>query len=175
MTYIIKRAARGPPPADVVEHRLVLFASSGDPLAFPTPESLWTTRDVDREDWGVFVDQIGDVLNDTPAADPANPFSSRDGESDTARRQRVNAIVEEWNAGFFRHRGFRIIPVFGDDKRKDAAKQAGEKTETKGILGFKAGGSFVGVSLANGFGLRLPGGILLGVSTGKSSKEEEQK
>lgn len=162
MTYIVKHPARGPPPADIVEYDLPLF-STGTPLRFPTPEHVWTSRDVDHEDWSAFSEQLG--LRDTADEDPdlARPA----GESDAARRRRINYVVDEWNAEFFRPRGLRVHPVFDEGMPAES--------DAKGF-GFKAGNSFVGVSLpphSNGYGLRLPGGILIGVASTKDKEEQK--
>ncbi|KAK0702135.1 hypothetical protein B0H67DRAFT_687943 [Lasiosphaeris hirsuta] len=152
MTYIVKRPARGPAPADIVEHTLPLF-SPGASLHFPTPETLWISRDVEHEDWSVFLEQLG--LRETTD------------ESDAARQSRVDHVVGEWNARFFKPRGLRIKPAF------DEGPGESDRGATEG-LGFKVGNSFVGISLpphSNGFGLRLPGGILLGVAVGKNKEE----
>ncbi len=159
MTYIAKRPAPGSPPPEVAEYNLPLF-SGGVSLRFPTPEHLWMSRDVDHEDWSVFSEQLG---LKSAAADSATPT----GESDAARQRRINYVVDEWNAEFFKPRGLVVTPVFHEGKP--------ERKDTKGF-GFKAGNAFVGLSLpphSDGFGLRLPGGILLGVANTKEKESEK--
>ncbi|KAK5652156.1 hypothetical protein OQA88_10798 [Cercophora sp. LCS_1] len=163
MSYIARRPAKGLPPSDVIEHDLALH-SVVSALEFPAPEAPWLSRDVTREDWRVFTEQLGlrsgagsALASDTPA------------ESDAARHRRINYVVEEWNVEFFKPRGLKVTPVF-EDTTKD------KKEDSKGngfVFGFKAGNTIIGISSglqANGYGLRLPGNVLVGVA-----KLEEKK
>ncbi|KAK1757173.1 hypothetical protein QBC47DRAFT_444083 [Echria macrotheca] len=169
MEYIIKRPASRPPPADVVEYRLPIY-SPEQALAFPFPESLWTRRDVDQEDWSVFTRQLG--LSAAPANNGSRSiYAGGGGRSDAAARQRrrIHHVVKEWNDEFFRLRGIKIIPVFDetDEERKDARAAAGER-QSRG-LGFRLGRLHIGLWAgrnANGYGIRFPGDVLLGVSQG---------
>ena len=161
LTYIAKRPASKASPADIVEYTLPLHSPPAT-LPFPTPETLWEARDVSREDWGIFQEQLG--LHE-PATD------AKKAENVAARQRRVKYAVEEWNAEFFAPRGLRVRPVFSKDEEKGSVSGS-----PKGF-GFKAGNAFIGVSVskAGGYGLKLPGGILLGVTTGKDKEEGGSK
>ena len=161
MTYIAKRPASGDPPADIVEHTLPLHSASAT-LPFPTLETLWEARDVSREDWRVFQEQLG-------PHEPAN--GAEKAENVAAHYRRINYVVEEWNTEFFAPRGLRVSPVFSKDEKK------GSRSGSPKGFGFKAGNAFIGVSVskAGGYGLKLPGGILLGVATGKDKEEGGSK
>ncbi|KAK0657982.1 hypothetical protein B0T16DRAFT_453393 [Cercophora newfieldiana] len=160
MEYISKRpAAPATPPASTIEYTVALSSPTA-PIPFPTPSAPWETRDVSPEDWHVFSEQLRPQA--TGSAKPAADASG----SDAAFRRRANYVAEEWNAEFFKPRGLRVKVVFGDEEKAEVS--------TKGF-GFKVGNTFVGLSTAGqgGVGLKLPGGVLLGVAT--ADKAEGKK
>ncbi|KAH8881830.1 hypothetical protein GQ53DRAFT_466887 [Thozetella sp. PMI_491] len=149
MAYITCRPPPAKSPTDTIVFNLPVTATTTT-VRFPEPELVWMHRDVDKRDWNTFIKQLG--LQSGPA------------ESDGARRRRIDYVVREWNDEFFKPRGLRVQPSFGDGT---------EVNPNKGF-GFKAGNSFVGFAPhSSGFGLRLPGGMLLGVATGKSDDHKD--
>ncbi|KAK4444146.1 hypothetical protein QBC34DRAFT_188082 [Podospora aff. communis PSN243] len=158
MEYISKRRAPATAPTNTIEHTVALSSPTAR-IPFPTPEALWESRDVTREDWRVFSEQLHP--QGTQTADQA----AADGESDAAFQRRVKYVVEEWNAEFFKPRCLRVKIDFGEKKAEGGPKG----------LGFKVGNAFVGISTSNsgGVGLKLPGGVLLGVATGNKTEEKK--
>jgi hypothetical protein len=161
MEYISKRPAPATAPANTIEHTAALSSPTA-PLPFPSPEALWETRDVTREDWRIFSEQLH-----PRSTQPPDKTTTADSESDAAFRRRVNYIVEEWNAEFFKPRGLRVKIDFEEKKARGGPNG----------LGFKLGNTFVGISTSNsgGVGLKLPGGVLLGVASGNKTAGEEKK
>jgi len=163
MEYISKRPAPGALPTNTIEHSLPLSSPTSS-LSFPKPEASWAGRDVSPEDWRAFTEQLRPQGPNNKNADVA--------ENEGAYRRRSNYVVEEWNAEFFKPRGLRVNPVF-EEKATEKVAESGPKG-----LRFKVGNTFVGLATSpgtGGFGLKLPGGVLLGVATEKNKAAAEQK
>lgn len=189
----------------VVMHRVQLGANesstpAASALRFPRPENIWLSRDVDRADWAAFTKHL--LPRQRPGANMTAPATttvttkatSSDEEDDadstaneSARRQRLNDIVSQWNKDFFESRGLNIIAQFGDDVIGATASPDGETTSgadagsTKQVTsrgyGLKLGNSLFGVSLpphSHGYGLRL-GGVLLGVRVDDESDGDQKE
>lgn len=188
-----------------VVHRVQLgtdasTAPAASALRFPRPENVWLSRDVDRADWKAFATHLFPRRRRSPS--PTNvgtttttPSTSSDEDEDaavdeSARRQRLNDVVSEWNKGFFEPRGLGIIAQFGDEvvgqavPEGDATDATVVKASTRANnskqpsrgFGLKLGNSLLGVALpphSHGYGLRL-GGVLLGVRVDDDEEDDEK-
>ncbi|MCJ1425010.1 hypothetical protein MMC29_002898 [Sticta canariensis] len=103
-------------PSFVLEHHVV-FPPDATPetLGFPQPEERYRARDVQTMDWYTFVNYLLPAHN--PASREKRGSSPERKDShiavDTSERYaRIEAVVAEWNEGFFGLRGIRIYPAF---------------------------------------------------------------
>ena len=85
-------------------------------LTFPHPIEAYVARDVNSLDWSTFVNFLfpthGD-LRDEKFGDEKGPQRHSFAEKDTpARRDRIFAVIAEWNANFFNPRRIQISADF---------------------------------------------------------------
>lgn len=103
---------------DVLQYHLVTFpAISPEDLSYPQPDSHYRARDVTSQDWATFVNY---VLSHSLGDRQQNGKTAREEKSLARqqdiheRRRMIEAIVAEWNEGFFGPRGIRIHTEFPD-------------------------------------------------------------
>ena len=120
-TYFEIRDAPDLPEAGVglslVEHTIHFNAEiTRDDLAFPVPIETYVARDVTSLDWSTFVDFLfpkhDEVRNGRlmPEKDPQR--LSFVGQDTPARRDRILAVIAEWNENFFSPRRIHINANF---------------------------------------------------------------
>jgi hypothetical protein len=87
-------------PSYILEHHITLpAATTREPLKFPHPEQKYQERDVSVADWNTFVNYL--VLDHTESL-------AEKEEDSNDRSERIEAVLVEWNDGFFGPRGIHI-------------------------------------------------------------------
>lgn len=101
-------------PSNVLEHRLFCPAGTArESIGFPEPEDSYRARDVRIEDWCTFLNYLFSARSDRVSEKTEHGANleqkSLPIEEDTPkRRERIEAVVAEWNEGFFGPRGIKI-------------------------------------------------------------------
>lgn len=87
-----------------------------DDLAFPLPVETYIARDVMSLDWSTFVNFLlpmdDEVRNEKLGHEKGPQRHSYIGEDTPARRDRILAVIAEWNANFFNPRQIQINAHF---------------------------------------------------------------
>lgn len=107
-------AMRPPPPCrprKMYAYSIVLLPYTRPEEVSPPPAEMgWCTRDVDEQDWNLFLDHLfpynARTLDTTTTKREKTQLQQ---ESERKRCERVKKIVSEWNEGFFLPRGVSII------------------------------------------------------------------
>lgn len=102
--YFDERPCTGTTQHDILEHHITVpTGAMRMSLYFPHPERKYQDRDVRISDWYTFVNYL--------IPDPAESFANeaKDHGEVLDELERVEAVVAEWNEGFFGPRGVRII------------------------------------------------------------------
>lgn len=87
-------------PSYILEHQITLpSGTTRESLKFPHPEQKFQERDVSVADWNTFVNYL---ILDQPES-----LAEKEEDSDD-RYERIEAVVVEWNEGFFGPRGVHI-------------------------------------------------------------------
>ena len=90
--------------------------STRDDLAFPLPVETYIARDVTSLDWSTFVEFLlpmhDEVRNGKLRQDQGTPRHSFVGKDTPARRDRILAVIAEWNDNFFNPRRIHINADF---------------------------------------------------------------
>lgn len=101
-------------PSNVLEHKLFCPAGTArESIGFPEPEDSYRARDVRIEDWCTFVNYLFPTHSDRVSEKTEHGADLEQKslliEEDTPkRRERIEAVVAEWNEGFFGPRGIKI-------------------------------------------------------------------
>ena len=92
---------------NLLEHTLNFDVETArDDLTFPLPIEAYVARDVTSRDWSIFVNLVLPVHDEVSTEKPRL-------EKDTpARRDRILAVIAEWNENFFRPRRIHISANF---------------------------------------------------------------
>ncbi|KAL8832147.1 MAG: hypothetical protein Q9170_005006 [Blastenia crenularia] len=104
-------------------HIAILPNCAADDLPMPEPKQILIDRDVDLHDWMTFVNHLIPYQTTNPSGnDPAKTIDKKGRAGHTPsinsfsppfpelkRQKAVRAVVEEWNQGFFRPRGFEVV------------------------------------------------------------------
>lgn len=94
------------PPSDILEHHITVpTGATRESLYFPHPERKYQERDVRVMDWYTFVNYL---IPDQPEPLVTKEKKPDDEDSDEGY-ERIEAVVAEWNEGFFCPRGVRIL------------------------------------------------------------------
>ncbi|MCJ1405408.1 hypothetical protein MMC11_008636 [Xylographa trunciseda] len=99
----------------LIEHKITPHTTQDDlPLQslIPGHPSGLETRDVHPQDWATFVNYIISELNGSTSVRDQNSEKNVSREVFEERRQRIEAVVAEWNEGFFGPRRIRFVPEF---------------------------------------------------------------
>lgn len=101
----------------LVEHTLTFDGeTTHDDLAFPLPIETFVARDVTGLDWSAFIHFLfpmhDDVRNENLRQEKGPHRHSFVGEDTPARRDRMLAVIAEWNENFFNPRGVLINADF---------------------------------------------------------------
>ena len=91
---------------DILEHN-IHFDSGSTPtrLPFPHPSDVYIRRDVTGQDWATFVNYLFPIQQE-------NHETKVDHLNSPERREKIQAVIAEWNVGFFAPRLIRIIAHF---------------------------------------------------------------
>ena len=101
----------------LVEHTITFNGeATGDQLAFPLPIETYIARDVTSLDWSTFVDflfPMHDEVRNGQLRQEKDPRRHSFVREDTpARRDRILAVIAEWNENFFSPRRIHITAAF---------------------------------------------------------------
>ncbi|MCJ1311598.1 hypothetical protein MMC25_005271 [Agyrium rufum] len=153
--YFAMRRPTRSRPLDIINYRMAFNPrSTREIVPFPSPANKFREREVNNYDWSTFLNYIF-PLPTLPPPSPSQPNWSQYGgnekrsrrsarppppvqtpvaeepldlEKETARRSQVQAVVEEWNDGFFLPRGLRVtlrFPLISPNLDLDARSNAG--------------------------------------------------
>ena len=93
----------------LVEHTIAFNGeTTRNELAFPLPIETYIARDVTSLDWSTFVKYLFPMHDEIRNAQR----HSFVGQDTPARRDRILAVIAEWNENFFKPRGIRIRADF---------------------------------------------------------------
>lgn len=110
--YFDERPSTVQTPSDILEHRITVPAgATRESLYFPHPELKYQERDVRVADWYTFVNYLIPDQTESPTEPLTEKAKSADADADE-RDERIEAVVAEWNEGFFGPRGVRILCDF---------------------------------------------------------------
>ncbi|MCJ1271535.1 hypothetical protein MMC22_011437 [Lobaria immixta] len=114
--YFEERPCVIPYPRFVLEHHVVFPPdATREALGFPEPEERYRARDVHTTDWYTFVNYLLPSHHSTSNEKPGSSQENKDShfrEDISEWHARIEAVVAEWNEGFFGPRGIRIYPAF---------------------------------------------------------------
>ena len=101
----------------LVEHTITFSGeTTRDDLTFPLPIETYIARDVTSLDWSTFVNFLfpmrDEVRNEELSQEKGPQRHSFVGKDTPARRDRILAVVAEWNENFFNPRRIHIIADF---------------------------------------------------------------
>ncbi|MCJ1435487.1 hypothetical protein MMC27_004861 [Xylographa pallens] len=99
----------------LIEHEITPHTTRDDlPLQRLLPGHSYgmEARDVHPQDWATFVNYIITELNGSTSVRDANPEKSMSREDFQERQNSIEAVVAEWNEGFFGPRRIRFVPEF---------------------------------------------------------------
>lgn len=101
----------------LVEHTITFNGKTArDDLAFPLPIETYIARDVTSLDWSTFVNFLSpmhdEVRNGELRQEKDSQRHSFIGEDTPARRDRILAVIAEWNENFFNPRRIHINADF---------------------------------------------------------------
>ncbi len=101
----------------LVEHTITFNGeTTRDDLAFPLPIEIYIARDVTSLDWSTFVNFLfpmrDEVRNGELSQEKGPQRHSFVGKDTPARRDRILAVVAEWNENFFNPRRIHMIADF---------------------------------------------------------------
>ena len=112
-TYFEERPCAIPYPDFTLDHFLIIPShATRDDLPYP---SRLFSRDVSNSDWQTFVNYVLlDHIRASVEKSDANQKkeSAPLNEDSPERHERINAVIAEWNEGFFGPRGIRVHPEF---------------------------------------------------------------
>ncbi|MCJ1379052.1 hypothetical protein MMC17_002152 [Xylographa soralifera] len=101
----------------LIEHKITPHTTRDDlPLQSLLPDQSYgmEARDVHPQDWATFVNYIITELNGSTSVRDQNLEKSVSREDFQERQKRIEAVVAEWNEGFFGPRRIRFVPEFSD-------------------------------------------------------------
>lgn len=123
--YFLMRPSNRPIPNSVLCYRLTLpRGANSDSIKFPQPERKMLERDVDRQDWSTFMNHLLPVYDVTEGSSLLNhsvPGIQRTSRAhnggltnnaqppNSSTLSNLDAVVTEWNHGFFAPRGLKIM------------------------------------------------------------------
>ena len=115
---------------DLVEHTIHINAeTTRDDLAFPLPIEASVARDVTNLDWSTFVNFLFPMRdedhNEKPRLEKGPKRLSFVGKDTPARRDRVLAVVAEWNENFFNPRQIHIDADFSPQPSSSSLQSTG--------------------------------------------------
>ena len=105
------------PNLDLLDHN-IHFDHGFTPtrLPFPRPSDAYLSRDITGQDWAAFVNCLYPIheenREDNPKARSAEKRQHADHSDSPVRRERIKAVIAEWNVGFFAPRFIRVIAHF---------------------------------------------------------------
>lgn len=164
---LILRSPPFPRPGGAITLHYINIVPHAAPTSFPYPEPVhfWLSRDVRKEDWASFVANLLAVPDAAVvAAERALPdldrkIASKNDDSQTPLvsdfdiHQRMYGVLAEWNEGFFKPRGLKVVAG------GDASHGASHSSRT--TKGWKFGPDKFGFQLGN---------VLFGIDASSSSK-----
>lgn len=95
--------------SDILEHHITVPAgATRESLYFPHPERKYQERDIRVADWYTFVNYL--IPDQTESqTEPLTEKAKSADEDPEKRDERIEAVVAEWNEGFFGPRGVLIL------------------------------------------------------------------
>ncbi|MCJ1389214.1 hypothetical protein MMC18_002070 [Xylographa bjoerkii] len=99
----------------LIEHTITPHTTRDDlPLQNLLPRQSYgmEARDVHPQDWATFVNYVITELHGSTSIRDQNSEKSVSREDFQERQQRIEAVVAEWNEGFFGPRRIRFVPEF---------------------------------------------------------------
>ena len=99
----------------LIEHKVTPHTTRDDlPLQSLLPDHSYgmETRDLHPQDWATFVNYIIAELKGSTSVRDQNLEKSISREDFQKRQKRIEAVVAEWNEGFFGPRRIRFVPEF---------------------------------------------------------------
>ena len=112
--YFEERQPTLQPYDEVLTHHMVITPSS-TPESIPFPPHAWLSRDIKYQDFATFLNYLlphhlanPSTLADKKEQGPTKKPEVQEPVPDTERQAIIDAVVAEWNEGFFTPRGLRI-------------------------------------------------------------------
>lgn len=180
-----------PQPGSPITSHYINVVPHAAPTSFPYPEpsQLWLSRDVRKEDWASFVANLLAVPD--PAAPPDDNLDHKDklpgppkdatpsdppppANRDPDVLQRMHAVLAEWNEGFFKPRGLKIVAAGeGDTSTSETRKSPSDKGWKFGPdkFGFQVGNMLIGLDTASASSSKQA----VGSSSGAHTKADFEK
>ncbi|KAL8711316.1 MAG: hypothetical protein Q9220_004213 [cf. Caloplaca sp. 1 TL-2023] len=117
--YLRERSCNVQYPSYILHHHLVISPlTTRDDLPFPQPEDEYRSRDVNLSDWNTFLNYL--MPYDTEPTQKRGRIAELGSKDGLKTQNRIQAVLDEWQEGFFGPRGIHIESSFTANPRSSA-------------------------------------------------------